>query len=234
MAACHRRRSPATYDSVSDLLDDFLDPGVTSLKICGVTLASDAEQLADLGVPALGVNFWPKSSRHCTPDDAAEFLTDLAGAILRVGVFVDADRDLPRQLLDDGLIDVAQFHGHENADYCQPYSESDFPFIKALRPKSEDDLAGAGDFEASMVLVDAAVKGQMGGTGKLADWDLAAKLVEENPDLPVLLAGGITVDNAADALDTVNPAGLDVASGAESEPGVKDFKKVQALLDLIS
>ena len=223
-----------TNGPVSDLLDDFFDPGVTSLKVCGVTLGSDAERLADLGVPALGVNFWPKSARYCTPDDAAEFLTDLEGAIVRVGVFVDASSELPRQLLDDGLIDVAQFHGTESVDYCQPYSESDFPFIKAFRLKKEADLESVGDYEASMILVDAAVKGKMGGTGVVADWELARKLVEDNPDLPVLLAGGITVDNAADALDAVNPAGLDVASGAESEPGVKDFKKVQTLLDLVS
>lgn len=219
---------------MSNLLDDFLDPGVVSLKICGVTLGSDAEELADLGVPALGVNFWPKSTRYCPPDDAAEFLADLEGAIVRVGVFVDADPDLPRQLLEDGVIDVAQFHGNESADYCQPFAESDYPYIKAVRLKSEADFETLGDYEASMLLVDAAVKGKMGGTGKLADWELAAKLVEEFPDIPVLLAGGITVANAADALDAVNPAGLDVASGAESEPGVKDFKKVHSLLDLVS
>ena len=234
MAACHRRRSTATNAPVSDLLDDFLDPGVTSLKICGVTLASDAERLVDLGVPALGVNFWPESKRYCPPDDAAEFLSDLAGAIVRVGVFVDAEPGLPHRLLEEGLIDVAQFHGNENTDYCQPFAESDFPFIKALRLESEDQLGEASLYDASMLLIDAAVKGQMGGTGVAADWDLSARLVKDHPDLPVLLAGGISPDNAAEALDQVSPAGLDVASGAESEPGVKDFKKVQALLDLLS
>ena len=219
---------------MSEHLDQFLDPESPSLKICGVTTADDAEQLADIGVHALGVNFWSKSKRYCSPEDAAEFLGNLESAILRVGVFVNAPFALPLQLLQDKIIDVAQFHGDEDVDYCLQFAEADYPFIKAVSLKSPKDITSVLEYDASSVLVDGFAQGEYGGTGRLADWELARVLVEENPDLPVILAGGIGIENAAQALDIVNPSCLDVASGAELEPGIKDFKKVQALYDLLS
>ena len=110
----------------------FLDPSQTSLKICGVTLADDAARLIELGVPALGINFWPSSKRYLAPESAISILQSCAGKILRVGVFVNADPALPRQMLEDKLIDLAQFHGDETPAYCAPFADASLPFIKAI------------------------------------------------------------------------------------------------------
>ena len=207
----------------------FLSPDRTSLKICGVTLATDAERLAELGVDALGANFWPKSKRYLAPERAG-FLKDLDGRILRVGVFVNPDLKLCARLVREGLIDVIQLHGDETPDDVAMLKEAGIAVIKALGVRAVGDLQRAHEFGADAILLDAHAPGVYGGTGETIDWSLARRFVEENPELPVILAGGITPDNAAAAIAAVRPAALDVASGAEESPGVKDFAKVEALL----
>ncbi len=207
----------------------FLSPARTSLKICGVTSARDAETLAVMGVDALGANFWPKSKRYLAPE-LAGFLRELEGRILRVGVFVNAGPELPRQLFEEGLIDVIQLHGDETPADARPFAEAGIPFLKALGVRGPADLAAARDFGASGILLDAHAPGIYGGTGQTIDWALARTFVARHPDLPLILAGGITADNAVEAIAAVHPAALDIASGAESSPGVKDFAKVSALL----
>jgi phosphoribosylanthranilate isomerase len=211
------------------VLARFLDPSFPSLKICGVTTDYDASRLALLGVDALGVNFWPQSKRYLAPR-AAGFLQDQAGKILRVGVFVNAGVDLPQRLFEEGLIDLVQLHGDETPDDACILAEAGVPFIKAFGVESVADLAKARDFHAHGILLDAHAPGVYGGTGETIDWKLARKFAQENPDLPVILAGGITPANVTEALLTAKPAAIDVASGAESAPGVKDFDKVAALL----
>lgn len=210
-------------------LDSFLYPAATSLKICGVTLAADAERLADLGVDALGANFWPQSKRYLAPE-RADFLRALAGRILRVGVFVNAGSELPLRLVAEGLIDAVQLHGDETPEDVRPFSAAGIPVLKALGIRGPDDLARARDFGAAGILLDAHAPGVYGGTGQTIDWELARSFRAANPDLPLILAGGITSENAAAAIAAVHPAALDIASGAESSPGVKDFAKVASLL----
>lgn len=209
--------------------DSFLSPAATSLKICGVTLGADAERLVEMGVDALGANFWPQSKRYLAPE-RADFLRALAGRILRVGVFVNAGSELPLRLVAEGLIDVVQLHGDETPDDVRPFAAAGIPVLKALGVRGPDDLARARDFGAAGILLDAHAPGVYGGTGQTIDWDLARSFIAANPDLPLILAGGITAENAAAAIAAVRPAALDIASGAESSPGVKDFAKVAALL----
>lgn len=209
--------------------DCFLSAAKPSLKICGVTLAADATRLAEMGVDALGANFWPESKRYLPPEQA-DFLKSLAGKILRVGVFVNAGHELPMRLFHEGFIDLVQLHGDETPDDARPLAEAGIPFVKAIGVRGAADLARARDFGARAILLDAHAPGIYGGTGETIDWDLAASFARENPDLSLILAGGITAANAAEAIATVHPAALDVASGAESGPGVKDFSKVAALL----
>jgi phosphoribosylanthranilate isomerase len=219
---------------VSALLDSFLSPAAPSLKICGVTQASEAAQLADLEVHALGVNFWEQSKRYCPVESARDFLPALKGRMLRVGVFVNADPSLPQELLESDLLDLVQFHGDENAAYCHQFSSRGLPFAKAIsippRTDSVLDLPAPGDFETNAILIDAHAPGVYGGTGQTTDWALCGMYISAFGGVSVILAGGITPENAAEALTVVHPAALDVASGAESAPGRKDFEKVAALL----
>jgi len=211
------------------MLDRFLDPARPSLKVCGVTRADDARELARLEIEALGVNFWPKSKRYVAPADAA-WLKEFAGKILRVGVFVNPDLDDALQLVRDGLLDVIQLHGDESPEFARPLEEQGVPFLKAIGVKTAADLDRADDYGAAGVLLDAHAPGVYGGTGETFDWSVAAAFRESHPSLPVILAGGIVPENARAALRAVRPAAIDVASGSESAPGIKDFAKVSALL----
>lgn len=211
------------------LLDSFFDPAHVSLKICGVTTQTDAEKLVQLGVEALGVNFWPQSKRYLAPEKA-EWLLALSGKILRVGVFVNEDPALPLRLVRDNLLDVVQLHGDESPEDAAPFREAGIPFIKAIGVKTQEDLIRAADFGAQAVLLDAHAPGVYGGTGEVFDWNVATLFREQHPELPILLAGGIVPENAGEAAAHVKPSGLDVASGAEISPGIKDFTKVSALL----
>lgn len=211
------------------LLEQFLDPLSVSLKICGVTTRDDADELVALGVDALGVNFWPKSKRYLAPDDAA-WLPALTGKILRVGVFVNESPELPLQLVRNGWLDAVQLHGDETPDDAAAYRDAGVPFIKAIGVKTRTDLARATEFGASAILLDAHAPGIYGGTGEVFDWEVASDFRRDHPELPVILAGGIIPENAGLAAMSVQPAALDIASGAEISPGIKDFEKVRAFL----
>jgi len=214
-------------------LERFLDPASVALKICGITRQRDAEQLAALGVHALGVNFWPMSKRYLPPADAA-WLLDLAGEILRVGVFVNAPAELPLRLMREGWLDVVQLHGDETPADAEVLRAAKLPFIKGIGVKSRADLAHAAAYGASAILLDAHAPGVYGGTGEVFDWNVAIQFREQHPGLPIILAGGIVPENAALAARSVRPTALDVASGAELAPGIKDFAKVQALLAAVN
>lgn len=214
------------------MLDRFLDPAHCSLKVCGVTMPADADTLANRGVDALGANFWPKSKRYLDPE-SAEFLASLEGRILRVGVFVNAGTELPVKLFHSGLIDVAQLHGDEPESAILDLQAQGIPVIRALGIANEDDLQRAADCPADAVLLDAHAPGVYGGTGETIDWNAAARFVARHPETPVILAGGITPENAAEAVKTVRPCALDTASGSESAPGIKNFQKVAAMLQSI-
>ncbi|MCU0795335.1 MAG: phosphoribosylanthranilate isomerase [Akkermansiaceae bacterium] len=203
---------------------DFLHPSSCSLKICGVTRETDAIQLAELGVHALGANFWPRSKRFLDPAHAG-FLKDLAGRIYRVGVFVNAGTHQPRELFELGLIDAVQLHGDEPDSDLLALAASGIPLIRSATLENARVPAGN-----AALLLDAHAPGVYGGTGQTIDWSAAARFVQENPALPVILAGGIVPENAAIAVRTVRPCAIDIASGAESAPGIKDFDKVRALL----
>lgn len=211
------------------LLERFLAPNPVSLKICGVTRREDAERLVELGVDALGANFWPQSKRHIAPRDA-EWLLEMADRILRVGVFVNEDPELPLRLFEHGYLDAIQLHGDETPDDVAVFRDRGVPFIKAIGVKTRADLQRAADFGAEAILLDAHAPGVYGGTGEVFDWEVAAGFRREHPEIPIILAGGIVPQNAALAATRVQPQALDIASGAEVSPGVKDFEKVTALL----
>ncbi|MEY5012803.1 MAG: hypothetical protein RLY69_518 [Verrucomicrobiota bacterium] len=225
MAKC--RLSPSLR--AMSQLASFLDPQSVSLKVCGVTNEADAQGLADLRVDAIGVNFWPGSPRHVASTDVA-WLSSLKGRILRVGVFVNAPTELPMRLFRDGLIDLVQLHGDETPTDAAVFREARIPFIKAIGVKTLADLERVEDFGASAILLDAHAPGVYGGTGETFEWNTALDFKSRHPHLPLILAGGIKPENAARAAEMLHPSALDVASGAESSPGIKDFDKVRGLL----
>ena len=184
--------------------------------------------LASLGVHALGANFWPRSKRYLDPLNAG-FLKDLADRILRVGVFVNAGTRQPRELFELGLIDAVQLHGDEPAGDLDILAAAGIPLIRSASLDQASPPAGG-----AALLLDAHAPGVYGGTGTTIDWSAAARFVREHPGLPVILAGGIVPENAAEAVRTVRPRAIDVASGAEISPGLKDPDKVRALLAAIS
>ncbi len=205
---------------------------LTSLKICGITSAADANLLADLGIEALGVNFWPQSSRFCPPDMVEGILAPMKGRILRVGVFVNNSIPFADELLEKGLLDVVQLHGDETIEDIRHFLDQGVPVIRAV---SADHLP---DYELPTenfaLLIDTPAGKDYGGTGQTFDWSIAQKFIKDHPDVPVILAGGLNPENASEAIDAVEPVAIDIASGAESAPGIKDSTKVRALLDALT
>lgn len=221
------------YDWFMPLRERFFDPSTVSLKICGVTTLDDAHRLVAKKVDALGVNFWPQSKRYLSPEDA-QWLHGLAGKILRVGVFVNEPADLPLRLVREGYLDVVQLHGDETPEYAAAFRDAEIPFIKAIGVKTLADLKRTIEYGATAILLDAHAPGVYGGTGEVFDWEVASDFRRQHPHIPILLAGGIVPENAALAAMSVQPAALDIASGAEISPGVKDFQKVSAFLTALN
>ncbi|MGJ8655552.1 MAG: phosphoribosylanthranilate isomerase [Akkermansiaceae bacterium] len=203
----------------------------SKLKICGVTTTEDAHNLVDIGVHALGVNFWNKSKRYINPQKARPFLDSVQGKIQRIGVFVDEDISTVKQIMQDGLIDAAQLHGNENIAYCEELINSNLNFIKVIRVQPEDNTIHTPESAGNQILLDTYVSGY-GGAGKRFDWNLASNYIKHHPDFKVIIAGGITTQNIAEAA-SINPYMIDVASGAEISPGIKNMDKVKTMLNLL-
>ena len=193
------------------------------VKICGVTTLDDALACVDAGADAVGFNFWPRSRRHIGVEAAAVIARRLPPNVRTVGVFVDpSEADVDRAFAS-GAIDLAQLHGDETPDFCGRFAGR---YIKALRLVDAASLERMAQYPCDLVLVDADSPGY-GGSGQRADVALATQAAAARR---VILAGGLTPENVADAVAAVRPYGVDVAGGVEREPGVKDWMKVAAFV----
>ncbi len=191
---------------------------MTKIKFCGLTRTGDIEAANELKPDYIGFVFWPKSKRAVTAGEAKILKSKLDPSIEAVGVFVDEDMEAVKTLLDGGIIDIAQLHGHEDEDYINGLKKaSGKPVIKAFRIRSEEDIRKAEASPADLVLLDAGM-----GDGVTFDWSLI-----KNTGRPYFLAGGLDPDNAADAVRTLHPYALDVSSGIETD-GLKDTNKMAA------
>nr|WP_300499090.1 phosphoribosylanthranilate isomerase [uncultured Rhodococcus sp.] len=195
------------------------------VKICGITSAEDARAAVEAGADALGFMFYEPSPRCVTPELAAAIIGELPTHVAKVGVFVDADEAMVRATAATAGLDTLQFHGSESPDFCARF---ELRTIKAFRVKDSESLGQLPDYETDAWLLDSHVKGVPGGTGARFNWDLAVEA--KRLGRPILLAGGLTPENAADAVGQVAPFGLDVSSGVEASPGRKDAAKVAALI----
>jgi phosphoribosylanthranilate isomerase len=186
------------------------------IKICGVTRLEDARVCVEAGADAIGLNFWPQSKRRCGTAQAARIVADLGDRARVVGVFVDASLEEIQTIRRETGVRWAQLHGDEPSELLEALGPDAY---KALRPTGAHDLDDALSWPGDELLLDACVAGMPGGTGQRADWTLAAKIARARK---VWLAGGLTPDNVAEAIASVAPFGVDVASGVESAPGLKD------------
>ncbi len=202
------------------------------VKICGITTAIDARLAASLGADAIGLNFHPASSRYIDPERVAEITENLPAFVTVVALFVNPARNAVEKLLDSGTVQCLQFHGDEPLSFCRSFG---VPFIKALRVRDlEETRRQLDSFDgAGGVILDAYVKGEPGGTGQVFDWQIARQLVEEGHD-QLILAGGLTPDNVAAAIGAVSPYGVDVSSGVESRPGIKDPDRMRRFFAAVS
>jgi phosphoribosylanthranilate isomerase len=191
------------------------------VKICGLTRLEDALAAARLGAHALGFVFYSRSPRNVTPAQAAEIVRRLPPFVTSVGLFVNAGDQEVARVLNEVPLDLLQFHGEESPEYCGQFRK---PFVKALRVRPGVDLLQyAHQFEGARgLLLDAFVEGTHGGTG--SGFDL--NLIPPGLPLPVVLSGGLSSGNVAAAIRRVRPWAVDVSSGVESAPGVKDAQKM--------
>lgn len=200
----------------------------TRIKMCGLTREKDIEAGIDAGLDALGFIFYEKSPRNVTPDFVRSVVAKMVPFVDCVGVFVDRDRKEVEEIVEYCGLSYAQLHGSENPKYCERLQRFASPchVVKAFRvgeqSKSED--FSPYDEVAHGYLLDTYIKGNAGGTGKVFDWSLIEKL---NLQRPVILAGGLSTTNVEDAIKRVAPFGVDVNSGIEIEPGVKDHSKLR-------
>lgn len=206
------------------------DPGHVAVKICGITNGDRAQEIVGAGADAIGINFWPQSKRYISLEDAAPWLRELEDTVPRVAVTVNATDDELFRLRDSGVIDCIQLHGNETPDRVRSLTQQGLVVFKAMGIRDREMLNAAADYESPTLLLDAYAPTAYGGSGETMDWTLGAEAVKLWPDRQIVLAGGLTPDNVADAVRQVNPAGVDVASGVEKSPGVKDLDKVRAFI----
>ena len=196
----------------------MIDPSQRPLcvKVCGITRAADAVAAIEAGADLLGFNFYPKSPRYITPEAAAPIVALLPRQVLAVGIFVDAEAAAVQAAIDTAKIGLLQFHGHETADYCRGF---DVPAMKALRIASFADLErAAARYPDGWLLADTADPALYGGTGRA----LPIEPVTRDLARRLFVAGGLAPDSVTDVVRRLRPLGVDVCSGVERAPGIKD------------
>jgi phosphoribosylanthranilate isomerase len=200
--------------------------GMVKVKVCGITSSKDARIAIELGADALGFNFYPPSPRYVVPERAHAILDKLPAGGCNVALFVNEPKEKVREVLACGRMqdgrqafDALQFHGDESGEYCRDWG---LKVIKAFRLKDKESLDGMGRFPADFYLLDSWAPGY-GGSGAAFPWDW----LEGLHTAKLILAGGLSVENVADAVRRVRPYGVDVCTGVEAAPGVKDHEKLK-------
>lgn len=198
----------------------------TRVKICGITRPDDGIEAARLGVDAIGLVFYEKSPRNVSIEQARVICEALPGFVTVVSLFMNPDAEQVNKVLAACAIDLIQFHGTESADFCQSF---DRPYIKAVGMAGNEKLVDAMQqySTAKALLLDSHVSGAAGGTGETFDWNAIPQQYRNS----VILAGGLKPDNVAAAIRKVQPYAVDLSSGVESEPGIKDAALMVQLMN---
>jgi len=193
------------------------------VKICGITRLDDARHAVDHGADALGFVFWPTSPRYIAPERAAEIIATLPAHVIAVGVFVNESVEGIRDVAARAGIGAVQLHGDETPDYAAALT---WPVWRAVTWEGADEVSAAWPADTTWLL-DAADPVRRGGTGVTVNWPRAAAVARTRR---VVLAGGLTPENVAEAIAAVRPYGVDVSSGVEDSPGAKNLDKVERFL----
>lgn len=201
---------------------------MTKIKICGIKTVEDALAAMDAGADLIGFNFYPKSPRYIDPGQCRDIMSVMRkyGHITFVGVFVNSSMAEVRATVETCALSLAQLHGDETSEMVQSLDGKAFKAFRGVPAR----LNGFSKEDAPALLVDASVEGAYGGTGVTANWKNAAELAQQ---VPLLLAGGLTPENVAEAVQRVCPWGVDVASGVESAPGKKDPARMRAFVQAV-
>ncbi|MFM9913768.1 MAG: phosphoribosylanthranilate isomerase [Methylophilaceae bacterium] len=198
-------------------------------KICGITRVEDALVAVACGADAIGLVLFADSKRQVTPEQAAKIVAALPPFVDVVGLFVNAEADEVRRIMQTVNLSLLQFHGDETPEYCNSFN---FPYVKAIRVRPELNLLQyAKRFkDAKALMFDAYQEGVMGGTGKTFDWSLIPKKFPK----PIVLAGGLNDKNVREAIKQVRPFAVDVSGGVELEKGIKDAHKIAKFIKAVS
>ena len=208
---------------------------VTKVKVCGITRTEDVHACVELGVDWLGLNFWPRSKRAIDREQGAALAHEVRArdaAVAIVGVFVDQPIDDMRAIADAVGLSWLQLHGHESPSVCRELVDLGYRVVKAMGLSSAADAERLAGYPGDMVLADTPCPG-FGGSGQTFDWQLLAdsRLRQQRS---VILAGGLRADNVGAAIAMVRPVAVDIASGVESAPGIKDANRIAALLQAVA
>jgi phosphoribosylanthranilate isomerase len=206
------------------------------IKICGVTNPDDARAAIDAGADALGFNFYRSSKRFISTEIARQIVADVGSVTQPVGVFVNASVDEICDICRASAINVVQLHGEKRLDVGKLTCGLLDPMVSVIHARSfgargmdavHEDMFDASGMAGDAILVDAAVSGMYGGTGQTIDWTRLVNFQNSIGKMHLILAGGLTPENVAEAIRIVRPHAVDVASGVESSPGKKDAAKVR-------
>jgi phosphoribosylanthranilate isomerase len=199
------------------------------VKVCGITNLADAEKALEFGADALGFNFYPPSPRCIAPEEARAVLKRLPETSCNIAVFVNEPKEKVREIITHGELadgrqaySGLQFHGEENEDYCGGWT---MKIIKAFRVKEKQSLDGIEQFPADFYLLDSWSSGY-GGSGAAFPWHWLEGLKSEK----LILSGGLSIENVAEAIRRIHPYGVDVCSGVEAHPGIKDHGKLKEFI----
>lgn len=200
---------------------------MTLVKICGITNLEDAVEAIDAGADALGFNFYKPSPRYVTPQSAREIIEQLPDAILKVGVFVNEESpDQVRQIATESGITALQLHGDESPDYCHEFADQ--YVIKTLAVGHNFDTQLVERYQVNGIMLDTKHNTLRGGTGRAFDWSIAQEISKTIPTL--YLAGGLSPENIAGAIETVRPYAVDACSSLEDIPGKKNAERMRAFV----
>jgi phosphoribosylanthranilate isomerase len=213
------------------MFDDEEDPVPRlRVKICGLTTPEDAAAATEFGADVLGFNFFAGSRRYLPINASRNWIADLPAQIPKIAVLVNPSWDEAVAAASSPGITALQLHGAETPDFCRQLAEHGIRFAKALPVTTLDSVKDLPSFSTRTVLLDSGDVGEFGGSGRIFPWQIARDFVECNPRLRVVLAGGLTPENVAEAVATVRPFAVDVTSGVESSAGRKDHGRMRAFI----